>query len=69
MTGASAAHDYKKNFINVTDDVSNELIQSCQYFVNEIGGEIEKDVSLSRVNSLNANLNSGGKKLYHFLII
>uniref|UniRef100_T1GKC2 Rap-GAP domain-containing protein n=1 Tax=Megaselia scalaris TaxID=36166 RepID=T1GKC2_MEGSC len=60
VTGASAAHDYKKNFINVTDDVSNELIQSCQYFVNEIGGEIEKDVSLSRVNSLNANLNSGG---------
>ncbi|XP_023559066.1 signal-induced proliferation-associated 1-like protein 1 isoform X3 [Octodon degus] len=33
------------------DDRSNELVMSCPYFRNEIGGEGERKISLSRSNS------------------
>ncbi|KAL4641345.1 signal-induced proliferation-associated 1-like protein 2 [Arapaima gigas] len=37
------------------DGKSNDLVLSCPYFRNEIGGEGERRISLSRANSINYN--------------
>ncbi|XP_056147699.1 signal-induced proliferation-associated 1-like protein 2 isoform X2 [Lampris incognitus] len=41
------------------DGKSNSLVLSCSHFRNEIGGEIERRISLSRAN--NSNYSSGGE--------
>lgn len=61
VTGASAAHDFKTDENEEIDEICNELVQSCQYFINEVGGEIEKDVSLSRIKCHNDNISCRGE--------
>ncbi|XP_059096589.1 signal-induced proliferation-associated 1-like protein 2 isoform X2 [Tigriopus californicus] len=59
-TGASAASAALRRTDHVTteaiekdigDNVSNDLVLSCPYFRNEIGGEVERKIALTRQNS------------------
>uniref|UniRef100_A0A8C5PU65 Signal induced proliferation associated 1 like 1 n=1 Tax=Leptobrachium leishanense TaxID=445787 RepID=A0A8C5PU65_9ANUR len=51
-TGSTEDLNSKENFnLDQGDDKSNDLVMSCPYFRNEMGGESEKKVSLSKSNS------------------
>uniref|UniRef100_A0A8C9WIN2 Signal-induced proliferation-associated 1 like 1 n=1 Tax=Scleropages formosus TaxID=113540 RepID=A0A8C9WIN2_SCLFO len=43
------------------DDKSNELVLSCPCFRNEIGGEGEKDINLSKLGSIGSGGSTGGE--------
>ncbi|XP_040267913.1 signal-induced proliferation-associated 1-like protein 1 isoform X4 [Bufo bufo] len=49
-TGSTEDLNSKEN-VDQGDDKSNDLVMSCPYFRNEMGGEGEKKVSLSKSNS------------------
>ncbi|XP_069807293.1 signal-induced proliferation-associated 1-like protein 1 isoform X3 [Dendropsophus ebraccatus] len=49
-TGSTEDLNAKEN-VDQGDDKSNDLVMSCPYFRNEMGGEGEKKVSLSKSNS------------------
>ncbi|KYB27859.1 Signal-induced proliferation-associated 1-like protein 2 [Tribolium castaneum] len=69
-TGASAASMLAKSFTSDGDSgeedngdgQNNDLVQSCPFFRNEIGGEEERIVSLTRLQS---SQGLGGKKPLH----
>ncbi|KAM4690722.1 signal-induced proliferation-associated 1-like protein 1 isoform 2-T2 [Rhinophrynus dorsalis] len=51
-TGSTEDLNPKENLnMDQGDDKSNDLVMSCPYFRNEMGGEAEKKVSLSKSNS------------------
>ncbi|KAG9481404.1 hypothetical protein GDO78_010572 [Eleutherodactylus coqui] len=51
-TGSTEDLNSKENMnVDQGDDKSNDLVMSCPYFRNEMGGEGEKKVSLSKSNS------------------
>ncbi|MEE6492767.1 hypothetical protein FKM82_016628 [Ascaphus truei] len=51
-TGSTEDLNSKENLnMDQGDDKSNDLVMSCPYFRNEMGGEGEKKVSLSKSNS------------------
>ncbi|KAM8921602.1 signal-induced proliferation-associated 1-like protein 1 isoform 2-T2 [Pelodytes ibericus] len=51
-TGSTEDLNPKENLnMDQGDDKSNDLVMSCPYFRNEMGGESEKKVSLSKSNS------------------
>ncbi|XP_053553744.1 signal-induced proliferation-associated 1-like protein 1 [Bombina bombina] len=51
-TGSTEDLNSKENLnMDQGDDKSNDLVMSCPYFRNEVGGEGEKKVSLSKSNS------------------
>ncbi|XP_063295785.1 signal-induced proliferation-associated 1-like protein 1 isoform X3 [Pelobates fuscus] len=51
-TGSTEDLNSKENMnVDQGDDKSNDLVMSCPYFRNEMGGESEKKVSLSKSNS------------------
>lgn len=72
-TGASAASmiarastpDGENGEEDVGDGQSNDLVQSCPFFRNEIGGEEERMVSLTRVQSGGISQPNGIRKPLH----
>lgn len=75
-TGASAAAMYNTRSSTPDADAeddesemkfSNELVESCPFFRNEIGGETERHVGLSRIsiNSLKRNQLENDKEEFH----
>lgn len=71
-TGASAASmiarsstpDGENGEEDIGDGNSNDLVQSCPFFRNEIGGEEERMVSLTRVQGSNVHQNGGRRPLH-----
>ncbi|KAK6640177.1 hypothetical protein RUM44_011863 [Polyplax serrata] len=47
------------------DGTSNELVESCPYFRNEIGGEEERMVSLTRLHTHHAMVHRERRKPFH----
>lgn len=73
-TGASAAAMYNTRSstpdADVEDDetdrkLSNELLETCPFFRNEIGGEIERYVGLSRISLNSLKKGSQDKEEFH----
>lgn len=56
-TGSSGGNDYNDD--DIGDGQNNDLVQSCPFFRNEIGGEEERIVSLTRLQT------TGNKKPLH----
>ncbi|KAJ6632768.1 Signal-induced proliferation-associated 1-like protein 2 [Pseudolycoriella hygida] len=60
LTARSSTPDGLENVDDYGDGQTNELLESCPFFRNEIGGEEEREVSLTRFQS-----NVGQKRAIH----